>query len=181
MQRYTGVRSETFEWVGPIVGPRVETGMSGLAYLTGIRDGAVVAPDLGPLVSAELVEIVRGRVQLICSASPSQFGLLRELDPAVASLLVNAAVTAVAQSLTGHGQGWATVESRESYTRPSSPEVGNLVATAEVIGSSRGRAEVKGELLDGRGRVVATIVRTIDILDLDVPLETSAGRRSAHS
>jgi acyl-coenzyme A thioesterase PaaI-like protein len=166
MMNYTRVGVETFEWVGPIIGPRVETGMSGLAYLTGIRDGAVPPPELGPLITAELIEIVHGRAQLICSASEPQFGLMRELDPGLAGLLISVAVSCVAQTLTGLGQGWATVASRSSYARPSSPQVGNLVATAEVIDLYEGRALVKGELLDECGLVLATTTTTIDVFDL---------------
>ena len=166
MLDYTGVRSETFEWVGPLIGPRVETGMSGLAYLTGIRDGAVRPPDLGPLIHAELVEITRGRVQLICSAPAAQLGLLQEFDPGMASLLIQTAVNCAAQTLMGLHRGWATVASHSSYIRPTSPRVGNLTATAEVVEASMERAVVKGELADECGQVMTTVTTTLHLFDL---------------
>jgi acyl-coenzyme A thioesterase PaaI-like protein len=166
MSNYTGVRSETFEWVGPVVGARVETGMSGLAYLTGIRDGVVPPPIVGSLITAELVEIAHGKVQLICSAPDTEFGLLYELDPGQASVLLNAAVSCVARTLVGLHEGWATVESQSSYVRPVSQRVSYLTATAVVVESSAGRALVGGELADDRGRVLATISTTLDVFDL---------------
>ena len=166
MMDYAGVRSETFEWVGPVIGPRVEPGMSGLAYLTGIRDGAVRSPDLGPLLNAELVEITRGRVQLICSVPAAQLGSLQEFDPGMASLLIHTAVNCVAQTLMGLHQGWAMVASHSSYIRPTSRRLGSLTATAEVAESSAERAVVKGELADEYGQVLTTVTTTLDLFDL---------------
>jgi acyl-coenzyme A thioesterase PaaI-like protein len=167
------MRSETFEWAGPLVGPRVDTEVSGLAYLSGIRDGVVAPPQLGPLISAEIVEVARGRIQLICSPSDSQFGLLRELDPGVANLLVNTAIGCVARTLVGLRQGWATAESQVSYLRQVSPRVGSLTATAEVVGSIGARTLVKGELADDRGRVLTSVSTILDVFDLE------AGPRAA--
>lgn len=163
------MRSETFEWAGPIIGPRMDTGMSGEAYLSGIRDGIVPPPAVGPLISAEIVEVARGEVQLICSASDPQFGLLRELDPGMASLLVSTAITCVARSLMGPRQGWATVESRASYLPPASPRVGSLTATAAVVESSEGRALVTGELADDHGQVLMTVSTTLSVFEREYP------------
>ena len=140
--------------------------MSGLAYLTGIRDGAVRPPHLGPLTSAELVEVTRGRVQLICSVPAAQLGLLHEFDPGMASLLIHTAVNCVAQTLMGLHQGWATVASHSSYVRPASPRVGSLTATAEVMELSAERGLVRGELADECGGVLITVTTTLDLFDL---------------
>lgn len=161
------MRSETFEWTGPLIGPRVDTRMSGVAYLSGIRDGIVAPPQLGPLASAEIVEIGRGRVQLICSASDAQFGLLQELDPGMAGLLLNSAVGCVAQTLVGRRQGWAAVESRIAYLRPGSPRIGALTATAEVVDSFGPRTLVTGELADAGGQVLTRISTMLEVFDLD--------------
>jgi acyl-coenzyme A thioesterase PaaI-like protein len=166
MQNQTAMRSETFEWFGPTVGPRVETGMSGLAYLTGIRDGAVRPPALGPLINAELVDIGPGKVQLICSAPDLQFGRMHELDPGLAGVLLGAAVSCVAQTLVGLRQSWTTVAAQSSYIRSASPRVSNLVVTAQVIESVAGRSRVTGELADDCGQVLATVSTTIDVFDL---------------
>ena len=172
MMNDTTVRAETFEWAGPVFGPRVETGMSGLAYLAGVRDGMVPPPDLGPLLRAELVEVDRGRVELICSAADPHFGLLWELDPGLAGVLLSTAVNCVARSLMGLHQGWATVAAQSAYVRPISPRVSNLISTAEVIESSDRRAIVRAELTDEFGQVLATASTTLDIFDRD-PCPTS--------
>jgi acyl-coenzyme A thioesterase PaaI-like protein len=166
MPTLTAVRAETFEWTGPDIGPRVETGMSGLAYLTALRDGTAAHPAIVRLVSAEFVELAPGRVQLICSASQPQFGLLREIDPGVAALLVNAAIGSATQTLVGLRQGWAIVASHASYIRPASPRVGHLIATADVVDVSNGSATVNGELTDDCGQVLITVTSTYEILDL---------------
>jgi acyl-coenzyme A thioesterase PaaI-like protein len=156
-------RAESLEWVGPVIGPGVDAGVSGLAYLNGIRDGVFRAPSVGRLVSAEILEVAPGRVQLICSAVDSQCGLLGELDAALAGLLVSAAVSCVAQTMVGPRQGWSIAESRMSYIRPDSPRRGTLIATAEVLDSSPERVVVVGELAEARGRVLATVSTTVDI------------------
>ncbi|MFC5502669.1 PaaI family thioesterase [Lysinimonas soli] len=161
------MRSETFEWAGPVIGSRVDTGVSGVAYLSGLGDGVFAPPPIGPLISAEILEVAQGRVQLLCSASESQFGLLRELDPGAANLLVNAAIACVGHSLTGPRQGWATVESRTRYIRPVSPQPGALTATAEVVMSLPLRTVVRGELADGRGQVLSTVTATLHLFDFD--------------
>jgi acyl-coenzyme A thioesterase PaaI-like protein len=161
------MRSETFEWTGPVIGPRVDAEVSGIAYLSGVRDGVFPPPQLRSLISAEIVDVSPGRMQLICSASDSQFGLLRELDPGMAGLLVNAAISCVAQGLVAGRQGWATVESRTSYRRPVLPGVGSLIATAEVLESSPERVLVAGRLADDRGHVLTSVVTTLWVFDLD--------------
>jgi acyl-coenzyme A thioesterase PaaI-like protein len=160
------MRTETFEWTGPAVGPRVPIASSGVAYLTGVRDGVFPPPAIGPLISAEILVMEPGRMQLLCSASDSQFGLLRELDPGTAQLVVNTAISCVAHGLVAEGQGWATVESRAGYLRPGTPRAGSLTATAEVIESSPGRALIRGELADEGGRVLTTVVATIAVFEL---------------
>lgn len=160
------VRSETFEWTGPIIGARVDPGVSGEAYLSGIRDGVVPPPVVGPLIRAEIVEVARGRVQLICSASDPQYGLVRELDPGMASLLVNTAITCVARSMMGPRQGWATVESQASYRPPAVPRVGSFTATAAAVESSEGRALVTGELADDHGQVLMIVATTLSVFEL---------------
>jgi acyl-coenzyme A thioesterase PaaI-like protein len=158
--------TETFEWAGWALGARRETEMSGLAYVTGLRDGTVRRPPVGPLMSAELVDVAPGRVQLICSISDPQFGLYRELDPGMASLLVNTAISCVAQTLLGLGQGWATSASNSDYIRPASPRAGTLVASAEVLESWDERVLVKGQLTDECGQVIMSVTSALDLIDL---------------
>lgn len=158
--------TETFEWAGWVPGARRETGMSGLAYVTGLRDGTVRRPPVGPLMNAELVDVAPGRVQLICSVSDSQFGLYRELDPGMASLLVNTAISCVAQTLLDLGQGWATSASNADYIRPESPRAGTLIASAEVLESWDDRVLVKGKLTDECGRAIMSVTSALDLVDL---------------
>jgi acyl-coenzyme A thioesterase PaaI-like protein len=160
------VRTETFEWTGPANGARIETGMSGMAYLSGLRDGVVPSPPLSLLATAELVETNPGSVQLICSAPDTQYGLFRELDPGTASLLLHTAVGCAARSIMGLDHGWATTTCETAYGRPISPRAGALTAIAEVVELSAGRVLVNGELADDCGRIVMTISSTLDVFEL---------------
>jgi acyl-coenzyme A thioesterase PaaI-like protein len=167
MTAHSILRTETFEWHGPAGGPRLDTGMSGLAYLTGIRDGVISAPPLDVLASAELVEIQRGRVELICSVADPQFGLLRELDPGMASLLVTTAIGCVAQTLVELGQGWATTSSKTSYVRPASRQSGVLIATAQAVAETENHVLITGKVRDATGQLVIRASTSIELFDVD--------------
>jgi acyl-coenzyme A thioesterase PaaI-like protein len=167
MNAHSNLRSETFEWTGPISGSRLETGMSGLVYLSGIRDGAVAAAPVAVLASAELLEVGPGRVQLICTAADSQFGSSGELDAGVANFLVNAAIDCAAQTLVGLHEGWAVVTSSVAYVRPAAPQVGILFATADGVKLSARRAIVVGDLTDEHGQVLTTATTMLDLFEVN--------------
>lgn len=167
MNAHSNLRSETFEWTGPISRSRLDTGMSGLAYLSGIRDGTVAASPVAILASAELLEVGPGRVQLICSVSDSQFGSSGELDAGVANFLVNAAIDCAAQTLVGLREGWAVVTSSVAYVRPAAPQVGILFATADGVKLSARRAIVVGDLTDEHGQVLTTATTMLDLFEVD--------------
>jgi acyl-coenzyme A thioesterase PaaI-like protein len=145
---------------------RLETGMSGLAYVTGLRDATVPQPPGASLMSAELVDVAPGRVQLIASVAEPQFGLYRELDPGLASLLVNTAISCAAQTLLDLGHGWATSASNSDYIRPASPRTGNLIASAEVVESWDERVLIKGRLTDECGQLLISVTSALDLFEL---------------
>ena len=157
-------RTLRISWEDP--GPLAQAGrsMSGLEFLSAIRDGRVSAAPISVLLGFKLVEVQRGRAVFEVVPGEQHFNPIGVVHGGLAMTLLDSAMACSVQTELPAGTGYTTLEAKINLVRPISAETGTLRAIGKTIhvGGRVGTAE--GRLEDAAGKLYAHGTSTCIIL-----------------
>lgn len=149
------VRSRTIMWSDPAkYAPNTEA-MSGLEFLSALKDGSLEEPPIATLIGFRIIEVEEGRVALEFIPSECHYNFSGNVHGGVPSSIIDAATGSAVYSLLPAGVRYTSLDLKVNYVRPITLETGRLRCEAWTVhvGARTGIAEAK--LTDEQGRLYA--------------------------
>jgi uncharacterized protein (TIGR00369 family) len=148
--------SKVITWHDPMITAAAAPGMSGLEFLRAIRDGKLPPPPIAVLLGFRPVEIEEGLVVFEGTPDESVYNPIGTVHGGLVCTLADTVAACAVHSTLPAGLAYTSIDLNVSYTRPVTMDSGTLRATGTVVKPGRRVAFSKAEILDGRGKVVAT-------------------------
>jgi uncharacterized protein (TIGR00369 family) len=148
--------SKVVQWFDPMMTAASASGMSGYEFLCAIRDGKVAPAPIAVLMGFRPVEIGKGHVIFECTPDESVYNPIGVVHGGLVCTLADTAAACAVHSTLDTGVAYTSIDLNVSYTRPVTRDSGTLRAIGTVVKPGRRVAFSSAEILDGRGKVVAT-------------------------
>ncbi len=140
--------------------------MSGLEFLTAIRDGRLPAPPISRGLAFRLAEVERGRVVFEGFPSSDHMNPIGTVHGGYAATLLDSCMACAVQSTLPKGTGYTTLEFKVSLVRAITPDTGRVLAEGRVLTAGRRIGTAEGRLLDEAGKLLAHGTTTCLIMEL---------------
>ncbi len=157
-------RSRVVRWTDP--GPTAKAGlaMSGLDYLSAIRDGHMPQPPISALVGFAIETVEPGRVVMALAPGEHHYNPLGIVHGGIAATLLDSVMGCAVHSTLPAGTGFTTLEIKLNYLRAMTAETGTVRAEGRLTHGGRRTAVAEGRIFDESGRLYATASTTCLIL-----------------
>lgn len=162
-------RAKTFSWTDPRVGLEHLPRMSGLEYLSGMRDGKIPRPPMAALMNLTLVAVDSGRVEFECRPAEAHYNPLGLVHGGLACTLLDTVVGCAAHSTLAAGFGYTSIDLSVSYLRPITVNHGVLRAEGSVVKQGQRVIFAEGRVLGPAGELLATATSSLLVITAGVP------------
>jgi uncharacterized protein (TIGR00369 family) len=159
-------RQRLVSWSDPLALADAGRNMTGIEYLTAIRDAKLPHPPLGQLIGFKFDEIGEGRVVLLMAAAEEHYNAVGSVHGGVVAALLDTAMGCAVHSQLPVGRGYTTLEIKVNYVARLTEAASQLRAEGVVIHLGSRIATAEGRLLDASGRLYAHGLTTCLLLDL---------------
>ncbi len=170
------LQSATFEWTDPEVAILDLPRLSGLEYLTRLRDGAIPAPPIAALMRFDLVEVSEGEVEFECRPGVAHFNPLGTVHGGLACTLLDTVLGCAVHSTLPAGTGYTSIDIAVSYVRPIQPQSRPLRAFGRVTKAGSRVSFAEGRIVDADGRLLASATGSLLVFPLAGGAHHSFGR-----
>ncbi|GAB5077604.1 PaaI family thioesterase [Arthrobacter sp. AD-310] len=162
-------RTETFSWTDPRVGLEHLPRMSGLEYLSGMRDGSIPRPPMAALMNLRLVDVQHGSVKFECLPAEAHYNPLGVVHGGLACTLLDTVVGCAAHSTLAPGFGYTSIDLSVSYLRPITLRHKLLRAEGTVVKSGQRVIFSEGRVSGPDGELLATATSSLLVFAAGVP------------
>ena len=138
-----------------VVPLELATATPGLAFLEGLRDGALPAPPFAAATDVRLVEAENGRVVFEATPSARFYNPLGTVHGGWISTLLDSAMGCAVHSVLRAGQAYTTVDMTISFVRPVIEKTGKLRCEGKIIHAGKRIATAEGRVYDAAGTLIA--------------------------
>jgi uncharacterized protein (TIGR00369 family) len=104
----------------------------------------------------DVVEVGPGTVTFRCRPDESHYNPIGTVHGGLVCTLLDSALGCATHTTLPAGTGYTSIEIKVNYLRPVTVDSGPLICTGRVTKPGSRVAFAEGEVLDSRGRVVAT-------------------------
>lgn len=150
------LRSMTFEWTDPRIALLELPKLSGLDYLTRLKDGLIPPPPIAVVMRFDLVAVREGEVEFSCRPDEAHFNPLGTVHGGLACTLLDTVLGCAVHSSLPAGTGYTSIDIAVSYLRPIQPGPRPLTATGRVTKAGSRVSFAEGRITDADGRLLAT-------------------------
>ncbi|HZM54892.1 MAG TPA: PaaI family thioesterase [Acidimicrobiales bacterium] len=160
--------SRTVTWYDPRP-TAAAASMSGMEFLSGLRDGAAPPPPIALVLGMRLRTVERGRVVFEYEPDESVYNPIGTVHGGVVCTLADTVIGCAVHTTLVAGVGYTSIDLQVSYLRPLVSTSGPVVATGTVVKPGRRVAFARAESADGAGNVVAEATGSCLVMDGRVP------------
>lgn len=129
--------------------------MSGLEFLTAIRDGRLPAAPISRALDFELTEVEQGRVVFRGRPNAAHYNPLGSVHGGWFATLLDSCMACAIQTTLPKGTGYTTLEFKVNTIRAITEETGPVEAVGTLVQAGRRIGVSEGRLIDGAGKVLA--------------------------
>ena len=140
--------------------------MSGLEFLTAIRDGRLPPPPISVLLSFRLAEVEAGRAVFEGTPKAEHYNPIGSVHGGYAATLLDSCMSCAVQSTLPRGSGYTTLEFKVSLVRAITAGTGIVRAEGRVLTSGRRIGTSEGRIVDADGKLLAHGTATCLVLEL---------------
>ncbi|TDL38927.1 PaaI family thioesterase [Arthrobacter nitrophenolicus] len=166
-------RSETFSWTDPKVGLKHLPTMSGLDFLSGMRDGSIPRPPMASLMNLRLLAVENGRVEFECRPGEAHYNPLGVVHGGLACTLLDTVVGCAAHSTLAAGLGYTSIDLSVSYLRPITLQHAVLRAEGTVVKTGSRVIFAEGRVLAPDGGLLATATSSLLVFAAAPPAQAA--------
>lgn len=140
--------------------------MSGLDFLTAIREGRLPGPPIAKLMGLRLTEVAHGRAVFEGIPTPDHYNPIGSVHGGYAATLLDSCMGCAVHSALPRGTGYTTLEFKVSLVRAITSETGCVRAEGSILTVGRRVGTAEGRLVDAAGKLLAHATTTCLILAL---------------
>lgn len=141
--------------------------MSGLDFITGIRDGRFPAPPIAKTLDYRLTEVSEGRVVFEGTPPFAAYNPLGGAHGGWFGTLLDSCMACAVQTTLQKGMGYTTIEYKITILRPAFTDTPTLRAIGTVVSSGRRVATATAQMVGQDGKVYATGTTTCLVFALE--------------
>ena len=134
--------------------------LSGLEYFRLMAEGQLDPPAMISLLGLRIVEVEKGRVVFVGTATEQFYNGLGVAHGGFAATLLDSALGCAINSMQPAGRLFTTLELKINYTRPLTREAGEVRCEANVLHSGSRTATAEARIVDAKGRLYAHATTT---------------------
>lgn len=164
----SSTRETTVTWSDPSEGLALLPTLDGIDYLRKIAAGDIPGAPIGSHMGMEIAEVGEGTVTFHCHPDESHYNPIGMVHGGLVCTLLDSVLGCAAQTTLPKGTSYTSIEIKVNYLRPVTKDSGPLVATGRVVKPGRRVIFSEGEVVDNKGKTVATASGSL----LAFPLET---------
>jgi uncharacterized protein (TIGR00369 family) len=153
-------RVHTLSWEDPKISARDAGSISGIDYLSAIKNGQIPAPPAAKLVGYHIAEVENGRAVFTLTPAEYHYNPFATVHGGVASTILDTALTAAVLSTLPVGAGCSTLEIKVNFIRPITRKTGEMRCEARIIHVGKRIATAAGKLVDGNQKLYAHAMGT---------------------
>ena len=151
---------------GSDVGPGTDD-LSGLDYMRKVVAGELPESPMSSHAALHVVSAGPGEVSVRCSPDESHFNRIGSVHGGLMCTLLDSALGGAVHTTVPAGTGFTSIDINVSYLRAVFPENAPLLCNARVTKPGRRVAFAEGEVVDARGKTVATATSTFLVFALE--------------
>lgn len=144
--------------------------LSGLEFLSAIRDGKLPHPPIAETAGFQLVVVEPGFVVWEGEPKPAYFNPLGGIHGGWIATLLDSCMGCAGHTTLPAGVPYTTVDLKVNYVRAVTPKLGMMRAEGKVLHAGRKLLSIEGRLVDGNGKLYAHGVSAC--ITLDAPAQT---------
>ena len=152
-------RSKVVTWYDPMTLASSAAGLTGLEFLTALRDGHLPPPPIASLLGMSPVSVTSGDVVFSCLPDESVYNPIGVVHGGLVCTLLDTVAGCAVHSTLPVNVGYTSVEIKVSYLRPVRGGVG-LTAHGWVTKPGRRVAFAEADVRDPSGALLATASST---------------------
>jgi uncharacterized protein (TIGR00369 family) len=157
-------RSRNVTWEDPEVTAAAAAEMSGLEYLSAVRDGRLPCPPVWSLVDFRLTEVADDRVVFEMNPAEWHYNRFSMVQGGIACTVLDAAMACALQTGLPRGIHFTTLGMNVNYMRPISSTAGLMRCEGRAIQRGNRIVIVEAKMLDAGGVLYAYAVSTCMLL-----------------
>ena len=162
-------RSKTVSWYDPMVHATAASTLSGLDFLSAVRDGTLPRPPIAQLMGFTLVEVAPGLAVFECTPDESVYNPIGVVHGGLVCTLTDSAAGCAVQTTLEAGVAYTSIDINVTYLRPVTKDSGLIRATGRVTKPGRRVAYATVEVTDRAGKLLAQATSSCLIMDNRAP------------
>ncbi len=159
-------RQKTITWKDPKNNARDTASISGLDYLTGVKDGTIEPPPIAHLVGYRPAKIEKGYAVFELDPQEYHYNPFSTVHGGITTTVLDTAMTACVLTTLPKGITCSTVEIKTNFIRPITAKTGTLYCESTPINIGKKLATVQGTLKDKNGTLYAHGTSTLIIIKI---------------
>ena len=141
--------------------------LSGLEFMRKVVAGELPESPMGAHASLHVISADPGEVSVRCTPDESHFNRIGSVHGGLMCTLLDSALGGAVHTTVPAGTGFTSIDINVNYLRAVFPENAPLVCRARVTKPGRRVAFAEGEVVDVRGKTVATATSTFLVFALE--------------
>jgi uncharacterized protein (TIGR00369 family) len=158
-------RSKEVTWYDPMVNATAATTLSGLEFLSRVRQGALPRPPIAELMGFSLVEVAYGLAVFECTPDESVYNPSGVVHGGLVCTLADSAAGCAVQSSLDAGVAYTSIDINVTYLRPVTKDTGRIRATGRLTKPGRKVAYATVEVADQSGKLLAQATSSCLVMD----------------
>ena len=159
-------RSATITWGDPMIGAQAALTMSGLEYMTALKDRKYPAPPIARLFMMDLIEVSEGWVVFTAQPAEYSYNPIGVVHGGYATTVLDGAMGCAVHTILPQGMAYSTTQINSHLVRAITLSVGVLRCEAKVLHSGRLIATAEAYLRDSKGKLYAHATTTCAIFPI---------------
>ncbi|MGO1172752.1 MAG: PaaI family thioesterase [Actinomycetaceae bacterium] len=162
-------RESTIRWEDPATGLAILPTVSGLEFLTRMKNREVPGPPIASHFAMDILEVERGTVTFSSTPDESHDNPIGVVHGGLVCTLLDSALGCATHTTLPAGTGYTSIEIKVSYLRPVTAAGGPLTCVGRVTKPGSRVTFAEGEVRDASGKVVATASGSLLVFPLERP------------
>lgn len=129
--------------------------MTGLEFVQGLASGALPLNTIAQTLGYDVAEAESGRVLITLVPTCAHLNPAGTIHGGLTATLLDSCMGLAIQSTLDKGVGQTTLEFKISLVRPITPDTGQVKAEGKVLSCGRRIGTAEGQVVDGKGRLLA--------------------------
>ena len=164
--RWGEPKTRTVEYYDPKLPARAAMTMTGLEYLQAIGAGEIPAPPITALMNMTLDSVEHGKAVFGLVPDDSLYNPIGAVHGGAICTVLDSVAGCAVHSTLDAGWGYTSVEIKVNYIRGTTSDSGRLTATGVVRKGGSRIAFAEAEMVDEKGRLIATASSTLLVFEL---------------